>query len=41
VLHKNVGEFLLDAGVLAANQTLADRLHFESMPTKWQAFQAA
>lgn len=26
--HKNVSEFLLDAGVLAAHQALADRRHF-------------
>lgn len=26
--HKNVSEFLLDAGVNAANQALADRRHF-------------
>ena len=25
VSHKNVSEFLLDAGIVAANQTLADR----------------
>ena len=25
VAHKNVSEFLLDAGIIAANQTLADR----------------
>jgi uncharacterized protein (DUF1778 family) len=27
--HKNVSEFLLDAGIIAANQTLADRTRFE------------
>jgi uncharacterized protein (DUF1778 family) len=28
VAHKNVSEFLLDAGIIAANQTLADRTRF-------------
>ena len=41
VAHKNVSEFLLDAGIVAANQTLADRLRFELSPEKWNAFQAA
>lgn len=39
--HKNVSEFLLDAGIVAANQTLADRLRFDLPPEKWDAFQAA
>ncbi len=39
--HKNVSEFLLEAGIVAANQTLADRLRFELIPEKWDAFQAA
>ena len=39
--HKNVSEFLLEAGINAANQTLADRLRFELTPDKWNAFQAA
>ncbi len=39
--HKNVSEFLLDAGIVAANQTLADRLRFELAPDQWEAFQAA
>lgn len=39
--HKNVSEFLLDAGIVAANQTLADRLRFELPPEQWAAFQAA
>jgi uncharacterized protein (DUF1778 family) len=39
--HKNVSEFLLDAGVTAANQTLADRRRFELDDAQWQAFQAA
>ena len=40
VAHKNVSEFLLDAGINAANQTLADRTRFELSAEKWQAFQA-
>ena len=39
--HKCVGEFLLDAGMVAANQTLADRVCFELTPEKWHAFQVA
>lgn len=39
--HKNVSEFLLDAGIVAANQTLAGRLRFELAPGQWDAFQAA
>jgi uncharacterized protein (DUF1778 family) len=39
--HKNVSEFLLDAGVTAAAQTLADRRHFVHDDTQWQAFQEA
>ena len=39
--HKKVSEFLLDAGIVAANQTLADRTRFELTPEKWLAFQAA
>lgn len=39
--HKNVSEFLLDAGIVAANQMLADRSRFELSPEKWQAFQTA
>lgn len=41
VCHKSVSEFLLDAGVTAANQTLADRNRFELDETEWQAFQQA
>lgn len=41
VAHKNVSEFLLDAGITAANQTLADRTRFELTPKKWLEFQAA
>ncbi len=39
--HKNVSEFLLDAGVTAAAQTLADRRQFVLDEAQWQAFQAA
>jgi uncharacterized protein (DUF1778 family) len=39
--QKNVSEFLLDAGIVAANQTLADRLRFGLTPDQWEAFQAA
>jgi len=39
--HKNVSEFLLDAGVTAANQTLAERRHFVLNEDQWQAFQQA
>jgi uncharacterized protein (DUF1778 family) len=41
VAHKNVSEFLLDAGILAANQTLADRTRFELSTEQWLAFQSA
>jgi uncharacterized protein (DUF1778 family) len=36
-----VSEFLLDAGIMAANQTLADRSRFELSAENWLAFQAA
>ncbi len=39
--HKNVSEFLLDAGITAANQALADRRRFELDETRWEAFQQA
>jgi uncharacterized protein (DUF1778 family) len=41
VAHKNVSEFLLDAGIIAAKQTLAERTRFELSPEKWSEFQAA
>ncbi len=41
VSHKNVSEFLLDAGVTAANQALADRRHFSLSDGQWEAFQQA
>lgn len=39
--HKNVSEFLLDAGVTAANLALADRRRFELNEAQWEAFQQA
>jgi uncharacterized protein (DUF1778 family) len=39
--HKNVSEFLLDAGLRAAAETLADRRVFALDEAKWRAFQAA
>lgn len=39
--HKNVSEFLLDAGVRAAAQTLADRRQFILDEAQWRAFQEA
>lgn len=39
--HKNVSEFLLDAGVNAANQALADRRLFILNPEQWNEFQKA
>jgi uncharacterized protein (DUF1778 family) len=39
--HKSVSEFLLDAGITAANQTLADRRRFELDGTNWHEFQLA
>ena len=39
--HKNVSEFLLDAGLTAAAETLADRRVFVLDDAKWRAFQAA
>lgn len=39
--HKNVSEFLLDAGIIAANQALADRTRFELSETQWQEFERA
>lgn len=39
--HKNVSEFLLDAGVTAAAQMLADRRQFMLDEAQWQMFQEA
>jgi len=41
ISHKNVSEFLLEAGINAAKQTLADQLRFELTDEKWSAFQEA
>ena len=41
VEHKTVSKFLLDAGINAANQTLADRVRFELSTEKWLEFQTA
>ena len=41
VCHKNVSEFLLDAGVTAANQALAERRRFVLDEAQWQAFEQA
>ncbi len=37
--HKNVSEFLLEAGITAANQTLANRRHFGLDNAQWEMFQ--
>lgn len=39
--HKNVSEFLLDAGIHAAHQALADRRNFVIDDAQWAAFQQA
>ena len=39
--RKNVSEFLLDAGIAAANQALSDRRHFVLTEEQWEAFQQA
>jgi len=39
--HKNVSEFLLDAGIAAANETLTEQRHFYLTDEQWTAFQAA
>jgi uncharacterized protein (DUF1778 family) len=39
--HKTVSEFLLDAGVTAAAQTLADRHLFSLSASQWKAFHEA
>ncbi len=41
VSNKNASDSLLDAGITAAAQTLADRRHFTLNEPQWQAFQAA
>ena len=39
--HKNFSEFLIDAGVSATAQTLADRRQFSLSEAQWRAFQEA
>jgi uncharacterized protein (DUF1778 family) len=39
--HKNVSEFLLDAGMAAASEALADRHAFQLDDAQWQDFQEA
>lgn len=39
--HKSVSEFLLDAGISAATQALAERRQFVLDEAQWQAFQEA
>lgn len=39
--HKNVSEFLLDAGLTAATEALADRRLFRLDDAQWRAFQGA
>jgi uncharacterized protein (DUF1778 family) len=38
VRHKNVSEFLLEAGITAAEQALADRNRFELDKAQWEQF---
>jgi uncharacterized protein (DUF1778 family) len=39
--HKNVSEFLLEHGLIAAEETLTNRRLFVLDSDQWQAFQAA
>ncbi|MFZ5610108.1 MAG: DUF1778 domain-containing protein [Pseudomonadota bacterium] len=39
--HKNVTEFLLEAGINAAEDALVDRRMFRLDEAQWRAFQAA
>jgi uncharacterized protein (DUF1778 family) len=39
--HKNITDFLLEAGVTAAEQALADRRLFRLNDAQWRAFEAA
>ena len=41
IAHKNVSEFLLDAGIAAAADALADRRIFALNDAQWRAFQKA
>lgn len=39
--HKNVSEFLLDAGIAMAHETLAEQRLFALTAEQWDVFQAA
>ena len=39
--HKNVSEFLLDAGIAMAHETLAGQRLFSLTDAQWEQFQAA
>ena len=39
--HKNVTEFLLEAGIIAAEEALVDRRLFRLDDAQWRAFQDA
>ena len=39
--HKNVSEFLLDAGIAMAHETLAEQRLFSLTDEQWEQFQAA
>jgi hypothetical protein len=39
--HKNVSEFILEAGIVAANQALAERRLFLLDEARWNEFQEA
>jgi uncharacterized protein (DUF1778 family) len=39
--HKNVSEFLLEAGIAMAHETLAEQRMFMLSDEQWDAFQAA
>ena len=39
--HKNVTEFLLEAGIVAAEEALVDRRLFRLDEVQWEAFQNA
>ena len=41
VSHKNVSEFLLDAGIAMAHETLAEQRLFLLTDEQWDEFQAA
>jgi uncharacterized protein (DUF1778 family) len=41
VRNKTVSEFVVDSGLTAAAETLADRQHFVLPEKKWKAFQTA